>query len=78
MKEFVFPHIKPYSWKKVFKQEMDPLALDLLSKVLTYCPHKRLTPLEALAHPYFDELRGRNYQINGKTPPELFDFTAGN
>jgi len=76
MKDFVFPPIKPYSWKKVFKQEMDPLALDLLSKVLAYCPHKRLTPLEALAHPYFDELRTRNFQINGKTPPELFDFTS--
>jgi len=76
MKEFVFPQIKAYSWKKVFKQEVDPLAIDLISKVLCYSPHKRLTPLEALLHPYFDELRSRNFQMNGKSIPDLFNFSS--
>jgi len=75
MKEFVFPYIQPYPWKKVFKSEVDPLLIDLISKVLTYSPQKRLHPLEALLHPYFDELRDRNFKVNGKQPPNLFDFT---
>jgi len=76
MKEFVFPHIQPYPWRKVFKTEVDPLLLDLLSKVLTYSPQKRVDPLEALLHPYFDELRDRNFKVGGKQPPNLFDFSA--
>jgi len=75
MKSFVFPHIQPYSWKKVFKMEVDPLLIDLLSKTLTYSPHKRITPLKALLHPYFDELRDRNFTVGGKALPDLFDFT---
>jgi len=76
MKEFVFPYIQPYPWRKVFKSEVDPLLIDLLSKVLTYSPQKRLHPLEALLHPYFDELRDRNFRVNGKQPPTLFDFSS--
>jgi len=61
---------------KVFKIEVDPLLLDLLSKVLVYSPQKRLHPLEALLHPYFDELRDRNFKVGGKQGPNLFDFTS--
>jgi glycogen synthase kinase 3 beta len=75
LKEFVFPYIQPCPWKKVFKSEVDPLLLDLLSKVLTYSPQKRLHPLEALLHPYFDELRDRNFKVGGKQVSNLFDFT---
>jgi len=76
MKEFVFPHIQPYPWRKTFKQEVDPLLIDLLSKVLVYSPQKRLDPLEALLHPYFDELRDRTFRLGGKQVPNLFDFTS--
>lgn len=31
--------------------------IDLMKKVLTYSPAKRLTPAQALAHPFFNELR---------------------
>jgi len=75
LKDFKVPAIKPHSWKKVFKPEVDPLVIDLISKVLVYDPEKRLTPLEALLHPYFDELRSKNFSVPGKTIPELFNFT---
>jgi glycogen synthase kinase 3 beta len=46
---------------------------------MKYSPHRRITPLEALMHPFFDELRDqatfiklkKEYQI-----PDLFDFAA--
>jgi serine/threonine protein kinase len=31
----------------------DPLALDLLSKMLCLCPYKRITAREALKHDFF-------------------------
>jgi len=35
--------------------EIDPLALDLLQKMLTFDPQKRITAQAALAHPYFSD-----------------------
>ncbi|EAS04143.2 glycogen synthase kinase-3 (macronuclear) [Tetrahymena thermophila SB210] len=70
------PKIKPTPWSKVFKNcKVDPLAIDLISKVLVYSPQLRLKPLEALAHPFFDELRNPLCRINGQKLPELFNFT---
>jgi serine/threonine protein kinase len=72
--EFKFPNIKPNPWTKVFKPKVDPQAIDLISKVLVYSPVKRFKPLEALLHPYFNELRNQNCKINGNPLPELFNF----
>lgn len=52
--------------------------VDLISKLLVYNPKQRLTPLEALAHPVFDELRKQNFQIQECKIPDLFNFTPGN
>jgi len=70
-----FPKIPPKPWSKVFKTKVDPLVLDLLEKVLMYNPHKRLTAVEALAHPYFEELRDEGCKVDGKDLPNLFDFS---
>ena len=35
----------------------DPKALDLLEKMLTFNPHKRIIVEEALAHPYLEQER---------------------
>ncbi|XP_051123965.1 cell division control protein 2 homolog isoform X3 [Andrographis paniculata] len=36
---------------------LDPEGLDLLEKMLSVNPHKRITAADALKHPYFDDLR---------------------
>jgi serine/threonine protein kinase len=37
----------------------DPEALDLMEKMLTFNPAKRITVDEALEHPYFASIRSR-------------------
>ncbi len=73
---FKFPQIKPHPWAKVFRNKAPPDAIDLVSKFLHYEPHLRLDPFEALAHPFFDELREPNARLpNGKPLPNLFNWT---
>jgi glycogen synthase kinase 3 beta len=68
------PNIQPTDFKKRFKRSTNPQAIDLLKKILCYDPNERITPLEALMHPYFDELRRQRLTINGKKIVDLFNF----
>lgn len=73
--EYKFPQIKGSPWTKVFRSK-PPEAVDLVSKLLQYNPSLRVKPYEALAHPFFDELREPNLILpNGKTPPPIFNFS---
>ena len=75
-KEFRFPLIPQQPWIKVFRQGVPPDAIDLVSKLLQYSPTKRCTALEALTHPFFDELREPRTRLpNGRPLPDLFSFT---
>ena len=50
--------------------------VDLLSKILIYNPKKRLTAVEVMAHPAFDELRNKDNFSNEKyVMPNIFNFT---
>lgn len=52
-----FPKWPAQSLQKTIKElRGDPLALDLLQKMLVYEPSKRISAREALKHPYFDEV----------------------
>eukprot|EP00826_Nyctotherus_ovalis_P014034 TRINITY_DN1386_c0_g1_i12.p1 TRINITY_DN1386_c0_g1~~TRINITY_DN1386_c0_g1_i12.p1 ORF type:complete len:268 (-),score=63.95 TRINITY_DN1386_c0_g1_i12:151-954(-) len=74
--EYRFPIINPYPWSKLFPAKTDPLAIDFISKVLTYEPRRRLKPIEALLHPWFDELREQRTRLpSGGRLPDLFNFT---
>jgi len=77
--EYNFPQIKGHPWSKVFRSRdrpTPPEAIDLVSKLLQYTPTLRLTPLEACAHPFFDELRESSTALpNGKPLPPIFNFT---
>jgi glycogen synthase kinase 3 beta len=60
----------------VFRPRTAPEAIDLVSKLLEYTPAARLSAVEAMVHPFFDELRTEGARMpNGKTFPALFDFT---
>lgn len=58
-------------------------AIDLISALLEYTPTQRLSAIEAMCHPFFDELRDPNTRLpdsrhaNGSSRelPDLFDFS---
>ncbi len=43
------------------KYKPEPDFIDLISKLLKYPPRERLRPLEALSHPFFNEIRQENF-----------------
>ena len=49
----------------------NPVAVDLLKKLLKFEPGDRLDAATALAHPYFDALRASNKKPD---PPVSVDF----
>lgn len=50
-------------------KDMDPLAVDLVEKMLQFSPSKRLTACQALDHPWFDDVR-----VADCAPKESYDF----
>lgn len=63
---------------KVFKSRTPPEAIALCSSLLEYTPSSRLSPLEACAHSFFDELRCHGTQLPNNRPlPPLFNFSPG-
>ena len=74
--EHKFPQIKPHPFAKVFRPRTAPEAIDLVGRLLEYTPEARLSAVEAMVHPFFDELRGPETKMpNGKEFPPLFNFT---
>jgi len=73
--EFKFPQIKAYPWAKVFRASTPPEVVDLVSQLLQYSPDRRILPFDALAHPFFDELRDPAARLpSGEALPEIFNF----
>ncbi|KAJ1971109.1 glycogen synthase kinase 3, partial [Dimargaris xerosporica] len=71
-----FPSIQPHSFSRIFGSQVPPEALDLLKKVLDYTPTARLSAIQAMVHPFFDELRVPGLILSNNRPlPNLFDFT---
>lgn len=74
--EFKFPQIKAHPWQKVFRARTPLEAIDLVSRLLEYTPSARISPLEACAHTFFEELRDPHTRLpNGRELPVLFNFT---
>lgn len=67
---------------QVFRKA-SPEAIDLIAALLEYTPTQRLSAVEAMCHPFFDELRDPSTRFpdsrhaNGasKEMPNLFDFS---
>jgi len=74
--EHKFPQIKPHPFSKVFRPRTAPEAIDMISKLLEYTPNARLGAIQAMVHPFFDELRQEDARMpNGREFPPLFNFT---
>ena len=50
-------------WTKLYPNA-DPKALDLLDKMLTFNPHKRIVVEDALAHPYLEQYYDPADEVN--------------
>jgi glycogen synthase kinase 3 beta len=80
--EHKFPQIKPHPFNKVFRKA-DANAIDLIARLLEYTPTERLAAVDAMVHPFFDELRDPNTRFPDsrhgtgqlKDMPALFDFS---
>ncbi|CAD8178505.1 unnamed protein product [Paramecium octaurelia] len=69
------PTIRGNPWTRVFaRQKPEPLFLDLITQMLTYSPKTRIQPIDALLHPYFDDLRKEGFSNQNFKTPNLFDF----
>ncbi|CAO3627983.1 kinase-like domain-containing protein [Cunninghamella echinulata] len=73
--EHKFPQIKPHPLHKIFVGANED-AVDLLSKMLRYDPQQRISAIEALCHPFFDDIRDPNMRLpNGQPLPPVLNFT---
>ncbi|KAL0215607.1 hypothetical protein P9112_007791 [Eukaryota sp. TZLM1-RC] len=74
--DYHFPSVKHANWSSVFRPKTPADGVDLIANLLVYQPDKRFTAYEALAHPFFDELRVVDGTLpNGQPLPLLFDFS---
>jgi len=74
--KYELPQVQPVPMAQIFPSYTAPEALNLISQLFQYDPKKRIPPLHACAHTYFDELREPNKKwTNGRELPPLFDFT---
>lgn len=75
--EHRFPQIKPHPFSKVFKSKTPTEAIEFVTSLLQYSPEKRLSAIECLIDPYFDELRDTSLKMpNGRELPKLFNFSS--
>lgn len=74
--KYDFPQIKAQPWPEVFPARTPTEAIELISRLFEYKPSARIKPLEACAHPFFNELRepGKKW-LNNRDLPPLFNFT---
>jgi len=65
-RHFKFPVIRCFTWKEVFNDypEVSPEFIDLLKNIIVYDPERRLKPLAALSHPFFNEIRDEKVTKN--------------
>lgn len=68
------PKIQGKGLALVLKQ-VDPNAIDLISRMLLLNPKKRVHPFRLLSHPFFDPLWKSQILLNNKPIADLFDFT---
>jgi glycogen synthase kinase 3 beta len=74
--EYKFPTIKSHPWSKVFKGKVSSEAMSFVVHLLHYTPGHRPSAMEALEHPFLDELRNEQTRLpSGNKLPDLFNWT---
>lgn len=80
--QFRFPQVKPLPWETVFAsvryegKSVPTEAIQLIRQFLVFDPTRRLEPFDALAQPFFDELRLEETRLeDGSALPPLFNLT---
>ncbi|XP_042205620.1 glycogen synthase kinase-3 beta-like isoform X3 [Homarus americanus] len=67
---------KKHQKLRVFRQRTPEDAINLVARLLEYTPSARITPLQACAHKFFDELRDPSTRLpNNRELPPLYNFT---
>lgn len=77
-----FPTNKKKNLMDIFYMVEDKKNLiDLLSKMLTYLPSKRITAQQAMAHPFFKDIHETKVEAKEigvvEEPDETFDILVG-
>jgi glycogen synthase kinase 3 beta len=74
---YKFPHVKVKTWEQYF-DGCDDKTIEFLKRLITYAPQDRITAIEALAHPWFDEIKQLGVKLpeNSANLPELFNWTT--
>ena len=72
-----FNDIKQKDTLPYMLSDQDSDVIDLLLKMLRYNPNERISCIQALNHPLFDELKTSGLLLpNGKELPPLFNFSV--
>lgn len=77
-KNKVFPSLVPLAFETNFPAGTYQVTLDFLEHLLVYDPNERPSAIEALAHPFFNDLRTNRLDVpggQGLMPMEMFNFT---
>lgn len=73
--EMRLPQIQRRPWNRVFKDHVAAEAYDLAEGLLQYVPKDRLTPWEAMCHPFFADLHSSSSTLpNGAPLPSLLFY----
>ena len=69
--------IKAVNLESLFPNIVPKELINLLKGIFVYNPNKRMSAMEIMAHPFFDDLRNSEISLNnGKfIVPNLFDFS---
>ncbi|KAI7863355.1 kinase-like domain-containing protein [Spinellus fusiger] len=73
--DHIFPDIEPFPLSMVFKEKTPSKSIDLLEHLLVFDPKQRLEAIDALVHPFFDQLRDPHLCLGDKMCPPLFNFS---